>query len=190
MIRFRCPNCEKLLQVSDESAGKKARCACETVTRVPSSAQAAPTQSAVNPEVVDPVAANPGNAAPMSSGFEDSDFDHLSPVPAGTAQGGFSPTSAVANPYAAQPSSPVAPVHDARGMEPDAMMEAAESQHQASQQGSSFTNKGTLSGIAMMVGAVIWFFVGLAAGVIFFYPPILFIFGFVGFVKGLTGGED
>ena len=35
MIRFKCPSCEKLLQVPDQQAGKKAKCACGTVTRIP-----------------------------------------------------------------------------------------------------------------------------------------------------------
>jgi hypothetical protein len=46
--------------------------------------------------------------------------------------------------------------------------------------------KGVLGGVLLMIIALIWFFGGLAAGYIFFYPPILFIFGVVGVVKGLT----
>lgn len=44
---------------------------------------------------------------------------------------------------------------------------------------------GVLAGIIAIVGAVIWFIVGLVNGYIFFYPPILFILGIVIFVKGL-----
>ena len=33
---------------------------------------------------------------------------------------------------------------------------------------------GTAGGIAMMAITVVWFFGGLAAGYIFYYPPILF----------------
>jgi len=47
------------------------------------------------------------------------------------------------------------------------------------------TNGGVLGGILMMVIAVVWFVVGLAAGRIFFYPPILLIIGFIAFCKGL-----
>lgn len=42
-----------------------------------------------------------------------------------------------------------------------------------------------LIGILMMVGALVWFFVALAAGTIFFYPPILFIIGIVSVVRGI-----
>ena len=41
-------------------------------------------------------------------------------------------------------------------------------------------------GIAMMVGAVVWFVGGLFFDIIFFYPPILFIIGLIAFVKGLV----
>lgn len=49
--------------------------------------------------------------------------------------------------------------------------------------------KGIVGGIAMMAIAVIWFVVGYAAGIIFFYPPILFIIGLVGFIKGIVTGN-
>ncbi len=42
-------------------------------------------------------------------------------------------------------------------------------------------------GILMMVGAAVWFFGGLAVGVIFFYSPILFILGLITFCKGIFG---
>ena len=42
-----------------------------------------------------------------------------------------------------------------------------------------------------MVIAVIWFVAGWAAGIIFFYPPVLFFFGFIAVVRGLLGlSED
>lgn len=46
-------------------------------------------------------------------------------------------------------------------------------------------NGGIVGGIVAMVIAVVWFVVGFAAGRIFFYPPILFIIGLVGFIRGL-----
>jgi hypothetical protein len=54
----------------------------------------------------------------------------------------------------------------------------------------SFLNGGKMmSGVAMMIGAVVWFVVGLFFGYIFFYPPILFIFGVVAFVNGMMGKD-
>jgi DNA-directed RNA polymerase subunit M/transcription elongation factor TFIIS len=46
------------------------------------------------------------------------------------------------------------------------------------------------TGIAMMLGAVIWFVGGLCVGVIFFYPPIMFIIGAFSFISGLVDGGD
>ncbi|MFH1378376.1 MAG: hypothetical protein ABIH86_06460 [Planctomycetota bacterium] len=48
---------------------------------------------------------------------------------------------------------------------------------------------GLVGGILMMLGAVIWFVVGWMGGIIFFYPPILFIMGLYGALKGLLTGN-
>jgi hypothetical protein len=48
---------------------------------------------------------------------------------------------------------------------------------------------GAAGGVLMMVGAVVWFVVGLANDTLFFYPPVLFVIGLVAFVKGLSGGR-
>ena len=50
-------------------------------------------------------------------------------------------------------------------------------------------DKGVLGGITMMVIAVVWFGVGWMAGFVFFYPPILFLFGLFAFFKGLLTGK-
>lgn len=51
-------------------------------------------------------------------------------------------------------------------------------------------NGGVIGGLAAMVGAVVWFVVGLMNDILFYYPPILFILGIVAVVKGLVGGND
>jgi hypothetical protein len=45
--------------------------------------------------------------------------------------------------------------------------------------------KGMLGGVVMIAIAVVWFFGGLAAGYIFYYPPILFAIGIYALIKGL-----
>lgn len=50
-------------------------------------------------------------------------------------------------------------------------------------------NAGVVGGILMMLIAVVWFVVGLAGGIIFFYPPILFVIGIVAIVKGGLGSS-
>jgi hypothetical protein len=42
-----------------------------------------------------------------------------------------------------------------------------------------------LSGILMMLIACIWFCTGLMFDIIFFYPPVLFIFGVIAFINGI-----
>jgi hypothetical protein len=49
--------------------------------------------------------------------------------------------------------------------------------------------RGVLGGIVMIVIAVVWFFVGLAADRIFFYPPVLFCIGLYALIKGMAEGN-
>jgi DNA-directed RNA polymerase subunit RPC12/RpoP len=56
--------------------------------------------------------------------------------------------------------------------------------------GGGGSSGGVLTGVLMMVGALVWFFGALALGRIFFYPPILFIVGLVTFIKGLSGSNE
>lgn len=53
----------------------------------------------------------------------------------------------------------------------------------------SASNGSVITGILMMVGAVVWFVAGLAADIIFFYPPVLFVLGFIALVKGVMRTE-
>jgi len=46
-------------------------------------------------------------------------------------------------------------------------------------------NAGMIGGMLMMLIALVWFFGALAVGIIFFYPPILFVIGIVAFLRGL-----
>ena len=48
---------------------------------------------------------------------------------------------------------------------------------------------GMVGGIIMMVIAVVWFVLGWMAGIIFIYPPILFVIGLFAFFKGLFTGN-
>ena len=41
----------------------------------------------------------------------------------------------------------------------------------------------------MIVGALVWFFLGLAAGRIFIYPPIMCVLGIGAIVRGFRGEE-
>jgi hypothetical protein len=55
---------------------------------------------------------------------------------------------------------------------------------------SRLTSGKLMSGLAMMLGAVVWFVGGLFIGLIFYYPPVLFIIGVFTFLTGLIDGGD
>jgi hypothetical protein len=58
--------------------------------------------------------------------------------------------------------------------------------------GASVTNNsssGPLTGILMIVGAIIWFVVGLSLDRIFFYPPVLLILGIISIVKSSSSNS-
>ena len=47
-------------------------------------------------------------------------------------------------------------------------------------------SSGILGGSIAMVIAVVWFFTALSFDRIFFYPPVLFIIGLIGVIKGIA----
>ena len=49
--------------------------------------------------------------------------------------------------------------------------------------------KGVVGGIVMIIISAVWFFGGMAAGIIFYYPPILFAIGCYALIKGLVTGN-
>jgi len=51
-------------------------------------------------------------------------------------------------------------------------------------------NAGVVGGLLTILIAAVWFVVGLPAGYIFFYPPILLIAGLISLVNGLFGSDD
>ncbi|MBX9622837.1 MAG: hypothetical protein K2X82_03395 [Gemmataceae bacterium] len=51
-------------------------------------------------------------------------------------------------------------------------------------------NGGVAGGVLAMAIAVVWFVAGLFADILFYYPPFLFVFGLIAFVRGLAGGSD
>jgi hypothetical protein len=53
----------------------------------------------------------------------------------------------------------------------------------------SMLEKGVLGGLAMMGIAVVWCVGGLMFDVFFWYTPVLFIMGFICFIKGLIDGK-
>jgi len=57
-------------------------------------------------------------------------------------------------------------------------------------QAPALLNANTGIGLMMMIAAAVWFIAGLKGGIIFFYPPVLFILGLIQFGRGLMGDSD
>lgn len=48
---------------------------------------------------------------------------------------------------------------------------------------------GVWGGVLLIVAAVAWFVLGLAAGYVFFYPPVLLLMGFLSIVSGVASAR-
>ena len=171
MIRFKCPSCGTTLQVAAQHAGKTVACPCGSRCKAP----AAPVAAAPVAHQAARPATPPTAAAPTQ---DDEWLNDLSDASAYAA----SATHPYAPPNAGQPS---AAEHERQ------LLAALAAEHQGggqTHQGDGEGSSGSIiMGILMMVGALVWFFGGLAAGIIFFYRPILLIIGLVTMCKGLAG---
>jgi hypothetical protein len=168
MIRVRCPHCSKLLGVGDNKAGQAVPCpVCKRTVPVPADAR---------PDTVVPIST--GTAPPMPS--------RIPPAP---------PKKPVLDNLEIVEDEPVHDLDDADMVEAPTDYEedapAGPRKKKKNKGGtSSAGGKEVVSGILMMVGAVVWFFGALVwMNRIFFYPPILFVLGIGAVVRGLTNRE-
>jgi len=204
-ITFNCA-CGKTLRVDDGLAGKRARCpACQGVVPIPVPAPAADHGFEVvedtappPPRRATPVAAKPAAKPPAPPPLPEAGFDVVDDEEDGKG-------------YKAKRV-------DGRRLEEDADEDrrrrarrrrqkdqyddedeydrAARRRAQATATGpsrsyeSKVLNGGVVGGSIAMLIAVVWFVAGLAVGIIFYYPPFLFIIGLIGFVKGLMSRDD
>lgn len=179
--------CGQQLRVKPELAGKRVRCsACQQPVLVPGGAapQAAPIQAV--PVQPAPLQAAPIQAVPVQAA-----------APAAQAGGGLWDDLPDAN--AGQQALPANPammnMAGAQAAEPSSSeatnrLLAQAAGDVASSGGGGGGRSGGMGqvgvGILMMLGAVVWFVVGLFNGIIFFYPPILLILGLVSMIKGFV----
>ena len=189
---------------------------CSPVTTAPSAPQAPTAAVAQHAASDDPFgSSDPAGSTDPFAGSDSSMWDDLgstsapaqSGFPAGPAGGaaGFpgQPAGnfqAPATPYQAPASAYQAPApnpavtaaanqssRDALALASAGLQQEEYANQENSLYESRFFNPTVLGGIGMMGLAVVWFIGGLFVGYIFFYPPILFLFGFVGVIKGLLG---
>ena len=162
-IKVQC-GCGKSLQVKDELAGKRVRCpACKQAVGVP---------PALEPEEV-------GDDALQVL------LTESPPRPPARAPREEAVTAEPPRPPALPERS--APPRAAERKKPKRRRDEED-------EGWSFPriylSPGIITGLLMMVGAVVWFVLGLLADRIFFYPPIMFVLGLVAVVRGLLGRPE
>ena len=159
-ISFDCA-CGRKIRTADENAGRSASCpACGVTVLVPGSDAGRPWRDAPAKE----------EGAPAGNGF------------------GYNLQSEEVVPTA-RPSAPPAPYDRPRSDDPRRSARPPLDDRfvkRTPTRSGGRTDKGAVAGVLMMVGAVVWFVVGMAVGIIFFYPPILFIIGLICFIKGLA----
>ncbi|MEZ6137788.1 MAG: hypothetical protein R3C53_23115 [Pirellulaceae bacterium] len=179
--------CGKRLRAPATATGKAIKCPCGAVIQVPT-----PTyddfQPLDNPQL-DPFGANGIGA--NGNWLSDLPGAAAAPMPASNFQ---------APAYAAPPSYQNANAYSGNAYTESQSKKAASNRYLAQAHedldkerrqsfdagsGGGIMNSGVVGGLLAMIGAVVWFVAGLSFGVIFFYPPILFIIGFIGLVRGL-----
>lgn len=164
-ITLTCPGCSKKLRVATSAAGKNGKCpACQSVFTVPKAPISA--RSPLPAPTVSASAPVQKTPPPIHNDLFDSLPDQSSAL---------SSPAASTFPDLTQPPSKV------KYTKPHGYQRFGLEKHGI--------EKGVIGGLVMMGLAVTWFVVGLMFDRIFFYPPILFLIGAYGFVKGLMTGN-
>ncbi|MFN7292793.1 MAG: hypothetical protein ACK5YR_08020 [Pirellula sp.] len=89
----------------------------------------------------------------------------------------FSPSNYSANAYADQSTK--------QSSETPYLAQAVRERYERPARQESYFDGTVIGGVITMLVAVVWFFGGLAAGYIFFYPPVMFVLGLIAVIKGL-----
>ncbi len=184
-ITFEC-TCGKMFQVADHFAGKRTKCtACASPLTVP---QPQPISEPEDEgyEVVDERSyaiaepARPEPARPLPVAKAAAKSPPVQPSPLGASRWAEKPV--------AKPSIEEEDDEDDRPSRP--RRKKRRRPRPDSSSGGGVNGGAVGAGLFIMFIAVVWFVVGLYAGWIFFYPPILFVIGIISLVKGLMGIED
>jgi hypothetical protein len=158
-ISLKCA-CGRALRAKDELAGRKVRCPqCSAVLNVPQAARKQPARE----EILDAELLEP-------------------PVRAAAP-----PVARASDSYAAETGAGDEPRPVRRPKPPTFRPRKPRRQPKVAFERGWFgsTNSGVVGGILMMVIAVVWFVLGLMAGWLFYYPPVLLVIGLIAMIKGL-----
>jgi hypothetical protein len=161
-ILLRC-TCGRAFQVKEEFAGRRARCSCGNSMIVPQPATSGDAENDVLRVLLADELSRRGETDIREEEAVRQPPRRPQIPPSLTAlTAGAEPAGRSRSPRPAPPRRPRPPV---------------------------VVSPGIVTGLLMMVGAAVWFFVGLEAGIIFFYPPILFVLGLGTMIQGFGGGD-
>lgn len=165
MPTIHCLGCEASLRLNDDYVGKRVKCPkCATafVVPQPQTFEEDPLFRIQAPPSTPPVQYPMSGGAPTTPGFN-------------------SPGQTL--PSYLQPASSAPP------SKYEAMSaELAKKLQTKAQSAAAMQHIGL--GVVMMLGSVIWFFGGLYVGILFYYPPLLFVVGIITVVKGCFGYSE
>lgn len=168
-----CGGCGKQHQTTPQMAGKRAQCDCGAVLQIPHAA------------VVNDLSSAP--AGDLSSLLDDLPAPQ-SPSPWQQQSFGQAPS-----PWQQQPAN-TRPSEDQILSQYAQSNQWREENNQSEDYSGAFgfeqriLNSSVIGGAVAMLAAAVWFIAGLAAGFIFFYPPILFVLGLIGVMRGIFSG--
>jgi len=163
-------NCGRSFRAKDELAGRKARCPnCSTVLTIPQPEPPPETEDEVSQALLDDSTEDAPPARPRTkpASFRAEETDR-SPAP--------------------PPRRAIPQVPETKPAKRPKRRRSSRDDSERSRGGVAI-NPAIVTGLLMMAGAAIWFFVGLAANIIFFYPPVLFLLGIGSVIRGFTGGD-
>lgn len=178
-------DCGKAIRVKEEYAGRRVRCpGCNEPLLVPL-AEAEPEVPVLEAQPADP---EPPRRKPRRREVPDMEIPEVERVEAEDDDRPFAVTES--------PSEKRKSGRKRRSLDEEARLDdiKKESRKFRREPGGRTTDGGSggaggagvLGGLAMMVIAVLWFVGGLAGGIIFFYPPVLFVLGLAAFIGGLV----
>ncbi len=185
-IPFTC-TCGKSIRIKDELAGRKARCPdCGTAFTIP-----APQTPNAEDVAGDFLLAD-------SAGEEHTTQSREAPPRPAEGKTAFRPGAGPSPPTPAPAPAPTpAPTPAPPSAKPHSSLATLFAKKKITSNGDEpkewsggiAIHPSILAGLAMMAGAAIWFFVGLAAGIIYLYPPILFCLGIGAIINGFRGTD-
>jgi hypothetical protein len=188
--------CGRKLRVAQSDKVKSAKCPCGESFQIPSTNQP-PTKRQSSPAIAPTkiktvvVTATP-TAVPVATPIENigANWERDIPAPSfGTPLPAYSGSTNFASGSSISPSNYNANAYADQSTKQSSvnpyLAQAVQERYERPARQESFFDGTVIGGVITMLVAVVWFLGGLAAGYIFFYPPVMFVLGLIAVIKGL-----